>query len=158
MHRFIPVWAANVTDPSRIGETVVNHHARQFGSSKYGLSRTFRVILDLLSAFFFLHYRTKPGHFFGSIGLVFGVIGGLVLAYLAFVKIALGEDIGTRPLLFVGILLVVGALQFLTTGVLAEMVSRTFYASSDIVAHPRTARVTQEEPGWYLPSEPSKPS
>jgi len=131
MHRFIPVWAAGVTDPRRIGETVVTHKARELGRSKYGISRTFRVLLDLLAAFFFLRYRARPGHFFGSIGLVFGVIGGLVMAYLAVVKFGFGEDIGQRPLLFIGILLLVAAVQFLTTGVLAELLSRTFFETAD---------------------------
>lgn len=151
MHRFIPVWVANVTAPSRIGETVVNHRARQFGSSKYGLSRTFRVILDLLSAFFFLRYRARPGHFFGSIGLVLGALGGLIMAWLTAVKFVLGEDIGTRPLLFVGILLLVASVQLLTTGVLAEMLSRTLFASSDVADHP-VIQDKQAEPGeWKQP-------
>jgi glycosyltransferase involved in cell wall biosynthesis len=151
MHRFIPVWVANVTSPSRIGETVVNHRARQFGASKYGLSRTFRVVLDLLAAFFFLRYRAKPGHFFGAIGLVLGGLGGAIMAYLAGVKFILGEDIGSRPLLLVAILLVLASVQALTTGVLAEMLSRTFFASSDLAAHPVAHH---EEPGdadWKTP-------
>ena len=72
MHRFIPVWAATVTSP-RIGETVVGHQARVAGESKYGISRTFRVLLDLLAMYFFLRYRARPGHFFGSIGLALGL-------------------------------------------------------------------------------------
>jgi glycosyltransferase involved in cell wall biosynthesis len=131
MHRFIPVWAAGVTDPRRMGETVVSHKARALGRSKYGISRTFRVVLDLLAAFFFLRYRARPGHFFGSIGLVFGLLGGLIMAYLAVVKFGLGEDIGQRPLLFIGILFLVAGIQFLTTGVLAELLSRTFFESAD---------------------------
>ncbi|MCU4676683.1 glycosyltransferase family 2 protein [Catenovulum sp. 2E275] len=127
MHRFIPVWVAGVTAPHRIGETVVTHHARQFGESKYGISRTFRVIIDLLSVFFFLRYRARPGHFFGSIGLFSGALGGLFMTWLMFVKFILGEDIGDRPLLIVAILLIMMALQFLTTGVVAEMLSRVFF-------------------------------
>lgn len=130
MHRFIPVWAAGVTDPQRIGETVVAHEARRFGRSKYGLSRTFRVLLDLLAAFFFLRYRARPGHFFGSIGMVFGLVGTVIMGHLLVVKFGLGEDIGDRPLLFVGILFLVAAIQFLTTGVLAELLSRTFFEST----------------------------
>ena len=131
MHRFIPVWVASVTSPSRIGETVVDHQARQYGSSKYGLSRTFRVIQDLLSVFFFLKFRARPGHFFGSIGLLFGGIGGLILTYLTFLKVFLGEDIGSRPLLFLGILLVVVSIQFMTTGVLSELMARTYFESNN---------------------------
>jgi glycosyltransferase involved in cell wall biosynthesis len=131
MHRFIPVWVAGVTDPQRMGETVVHHEARRFGRSKYGISRTFRVLLDLLAAFFFLRYRARPGHFFGSIGLVFGAIGALIMAHLTVVKFAFGEDIGQRPLLFIGILFLVAAVQLLSTGVLAELLSRTFFESAE---------------------------
>lgn len=127
MHRFIPIWVAGVTAPHRIGETVVEHQARQYGESKYGLSRTFRVIQDLLSVFFFLRFRARPGHFFGSIGIAFGAVGGLLLTYLAFLKLFLSEDIGNRPLLFLGILLVVVSIQFMTTGVLSELLARTYY-------------------------------
>ncbi|WP_288372368.1 FAD-dependent oxidoreductase, partial [uncultured Marinobacter sp.] len=82
MHRFIPAWVAAVVPPSRIGEIVVNHNARVAGESKYGISRTFRVILDLLSVYFFMRYRARPGHFFGSIGLALGSVSGLLLVYL----------------------------------------------------------------------------
>ncbi|MCY4043978.1 MAG: glycosyltransferase family 2 protein [Cellvibrionales bacterium] len=119
MHRFIPIWVANVTAPSRIGETKVNHRSRQFGESKYGISRTFRVIVDILSAFFFLKFRARPGHFFGIIGLAVGAIGGLLLTYLGFLKLCLGEDIGHRPLLQIATFLIIASMQFLTTGVIA---------------------------------------
>ncbi|MEJ2553190.1 MAG: glycosyltransferase family 2 protein [Gammaproteobacteria bacterium] len=130
MHRFIPAWMAANTAPSRIKEEVVRHHARQYGQSKYGLGRTFRVILDLLAVYFFMRFRSRPGHFFGRIGLIFGGLGAAGLAYLAFVKIIFGEDIGTRPLLLVSVLLVVMSVQFLTTGVLSEMMTRTYFESS----------------------------
>ena len=130
MHRFIPVWVASVTSPHRIGETVVTHHAREFGESKYGISRTFRVLIDLLSVMFFLKYRARPGHFFGSIGLFLGFIGSLMLSWLGFVKFGLGYDIGHRPLFSVAIFMIVMALQFLTTGVLSEMLCRIFFQSS----------------------------
>ncbi|MGD2020469.1 MAG: glycosyltransferase family 2 protein, partial [Thiohalocapsa sp.] len=86
MHRFIPVWVAGITDPARIGETEVTHRARERGESKYGISRTFRVLLDLLVAFFFLRYGARPGHFFGAIGLGFGAVGGLMMGWLLIVK------------------------------------------------------------------------
>jgi glycosyltransferase involved in cell wall biosynthesis len=151
MHRFIPVWVAGVTDPRRIGETEVHHEARQFGRSKYGISRTFRVLLDLLAAFFFLRYRARPGHFFGSIGILFGMVGSAVMGYLGVAKFALGEDIGQRPLLFIGILLLVASIQFLTTGVLAELLSRTFFESAE---HPNFCIGWQSDPrqaGWRNP-------
>ncbi len=130
MHRFIPVWVASVTSPRRIGETVVTHQARQHGVSKYGLSRTFRVIVDLLTVFFFLRFRARPGHFFGSIGLAFGAIGTVGMAWLGFVKFILGEAIGGRPLLIISVLCLVMSVQMLTTAVLSELLARTFFESA----------------------------
>jgi glycosyltransferase involved in cell wall biosynthesis len=152
MHRFIPVWVAGVTDPQRIGEIPVRHEARQFGRSKYGISRTFRVLLDLLAAFFFLRYRARPGHFFGSIGIVFGAVGAVIMAYLGVVKFGLGKDIGQRPLLFIGILLLVASVQFLTTGVLAELLARAFFGSAE---HPNFCVGWESDPhqaGWCGPA------
>lgn len=126
MHRLIPVWAATVTAPQRIGEIDVSHHPRTIGQSKYGISRTFRVLLDLLTAFFFLKYQMRPGHFFGGLGLAFGFVGGALLSYLAVLKFVLGESIGTRPLLFTAVLLMMFAAQFITTGIIAEMLTRIF--------------------------------
>jgi len=131
MHRFIPALVATATSPSRIREEAVKHHARQFGESKYGISRTFRVILDLLSVYFFMQFRSRPSHFFGKIGLIFGMIGTLMLSYLMLIKLFLGEDIGSRPLLFIAILFIVVAVQLLTTGVMSELLTRTYYESSD---------------------------
>jgi glycosyltransferase involved in cell wall biosynthesis len=130
MHRFIPVWVASVTSPERIGETVVTHQARQFGQSKYGLSRTFRVIVDLLTVFFFLRFGARPAHFFGSIGLAFGALGTLGMLWLGFVKFVLGEAIAGRPLLIVSVLFIVMSIQMLTTGVLSELLARTFFESA----------------------------
>lgn len=130
MHRFIPAWMSVRTAPSRIREEVVNHRARVHGESKYGIGRTFRVVLDLLSVYFFLRFLTRPGHFFGRIGLASGGIGFLILFYLLVQKVFFAAHIGTRPLLLVGILLVLMAVQFLTTGVLSELMSRTYLASS----------------------------
>lgn len=130
MHRFIPAWVAMSVSPSRIGEIVVNHKERLSGESKYGISRTFRVILDLLFVWFFMRYRTRPGHFFGSIGLVSGALGSLSLIWLAIEKFIMGEDIGSRPLLLVAILLIIASVQFLTTGILAELLSRIYFESS----------------------------
>ncbi|WP_028746027.1 glycosyltransferase family 2 protein [Rhizobium mesoamericanum] len=127
MHRFIPAWVAGVVPSSRIGEMVVTHHARQHGQSKYGISRTFRVILDLLSVMFFMRYKARPGHFFGSLGLGLGAISILVMIYLFFDKFIMGDDIGTRPLLMVGIVLMLSSVQLITTGILAEMIARTYY-------------------------------
>lgn len=125
MHRFIPAWVASVAPNYRIGETVVTHHARRFGQSKYGISRTIRVILDLIAIAFFMRFRQRPGHFFGAIGLLLGAVSSVILLYLAYVKIVLGEDIGTRPLLLIGFMLLLASVQMLTTGILAEMLART---------------------------------
>ena len=117
MHRFLPAIASEfgVT----IVEHVVNHRARVHGTSKYGISRTVRVVLDLLTVKFLLSYSTRPVQIFGLIGLAMGLPGGLILAYLAAVKIFAGEAIGNRPLLLLGILLVFTGVQLLTLGLLA---------------------------------------
>ena len=124
MHRFIPALIASVVPTSRIDEMVVSHHPRQFGLSKYGISRTFRVVLDLLSVVFFMSFRHRPGHFFGVIGLTFGAVSALLFLYLFVVKFFLGEDIGTRPMLIVAVMLFVAAAQMVTTGILAEILAR----------------------------------
>ncbi len=152
MHRFIPVWVAGVTSPARIGETVVHHQARRFGESKYGLSRTFRVIVDLLTVFFFLRFRARPGHFFGTIGLAFGALGSLGMAYLGFVKFILGESIGGRPLLFISVLLIMMSIQLLTTGVLSELLARTFFESGGCRAY-HVLEMDGEDAGWREPED-----
>lgn len=131
MHRFIPAWVAAVAPARRIGEMPVTHHARIHGESKYGISRSIRVVLDLLSVLFFMKYRARPGHFFGTIGLLLGFVGSLLLIYLGIDKFIFGHDIGTRPALLIGVFMVITAFQFLTTGILAEMMSRTFYETSN---------------------------
>ena len=124
MHRFIPALVASVAPTSRIGEMVVSHHARQFGLSKYGISRTFRVMLDLLSVVFFMSFRHRPGHFFGVIGLSFGAVSALLFLYLFGVKFLFDEDIGTRPMLIVAVMLFLASVQMITTGILAEILAR----------------------------------
>jgi glycosyltransferase involved in cell wall biosynthesis len=150
MHRFIPAWLATVTSPSRMAEEPVQHHARHAGTSKYGISRTFRVLLDLLSVHFFLRFGTRPGHFFGGIGMVVLAIGALILAYLGILKLG-GEDIGTRPLLSLGFFLVLGGVQLVTTGVLAELVMRVYFDVGR--ARPYRVRGGDEErdrdAGWH---------
>lgn len=156
MHRFIPAWVAIHTSPTRIKEEVVTHHARQFGESKYGLSRIYRVVLDLFSVYFFMGFQAKPAHFFGRIGLTFGGLGALALTYLGFVKFILGEDIGNRPLLLVGILLVVVAIQFLTTGILGEFIARTYYESSGTkpyIIRERSSFNLSDQSGWQNKGE-----
>lgn len=135
MHRFIPIWMATVIPPHRIGQTVVNHRARMAGESKYGISRTFRVVLDLLTVFFFLKFRARPGHFFGALGLWLGVIGGAMITYLGFIKFALGESIGNRPMFLFASILIIASLQFLTTGVISEILSRIFFQTTNVKSY-----------------------
>jgi glycosyltransferase involved in cell wall biosynthesis len=127
MHRFIPTWMATVTSPERIREEEVSHFPRIHGRSKYGLSRTFKVLLDLLSMYFFVRFRASPGHFFGRIGLACGFAGLLALGWLAWLKLGLGEAIANRPLLLMGVLLVVIGVQFVCTGIVTEMLARTYF-------------------------------
>ena len=155
MHRFIPVWVASITDPRRIGEMEVRHAARQHGESKYGISRTFRVILDLLAVFFFLRFRARPGHFFGSIGLSLGAAGSVMMGWLLWVKFVLGEDIGQRPLLLIAVVCLLASLQFLTTGLLAEILVRVFYESRGSTAY--TLKPGQSDTdGWFQPGAHAK--
>ena len=155
MHRFIPAWMAAHTATSRIKEEVVAHSPRQFGVSKYGLSRTFRVIMDLLSVYFFIRFRARPGHYFGGIALAFGGIGCIGMGYLFTLKIFFGESIGTRPLFMVSVLLIVMAVQFLTTGVLSELIARTYFESgqarSYIIRNPESPEQSAEA-GWKHPA------
>lgn len=152
MHRLIPVWVAAVTAPERIGEAEVTHHPRRFGSSKYGIMRAPRVLLDLLSAFFFLRFGARPGHFFGGIGILLGMIGTLLMAHLLWVKFGAGEHIGTRPMLFIAILLLVSAIQFVTSGILAEMLTR-LPARSPAQHRDRIRwQSTPEQAGWKQPA------
>ncbi|AUX75657.1 glycosyltransferase family 2 protein [Sinorhizobium fredii] len=146
MHRFIPAWVAGVVPSSRIGEMPVTHHARHFGSSKYGISRTFRVILDLLAVLFFMRYKARPGHFFGSIGLATGSLSALILLYLAIDKFIFGNDIGTRPMLIVGVMLFLSSVQLITTGILAEMMARAYFRDDDTASYIVRQVFGQEQP------------
>ena len=131
MHRFIPAWVSQVTHPSNIGEVDVRHHARQFGQSKYGISRTIRVVLDLMAVLFFMRFRARPGHFFGVVGMAIGSIGMFMLGSLLIAKYGLGEDIGTRPMLIVGALAMLSSVQFICFGIMAEMLTRIYHESGN---------------------------
>jgi len=119
LHRFLPVLAHE--RGYRVAELPVNHRARNHGRSRYGLERYLRGFLDLLTVSLVGRYRHRPLHLFGGIGLVLGAIGTVVLAYLTALKIA-GEAIGHRPLLILGVLLVVVGLQLFSLGLLGEMI------------------------------------
>lgn len=127
MHRFLPALASEMG--VRIAEQVVNHRARKFGTTKYGISRTVRVMLDLITVKFLLSYSTRPLQVFGLVGLVMGGLGSAVLAYLAYIKYFQSQGIGNRPLLMGGILLVFTGVQLLTMGLLAELQARTYHES-----------------------------
>ena len=129
MHRFIPAIASEIG--VKVTELVVNHRPRTAGTSKYGLSRTVRVILDLLTVKFLLKYATRPLQIFGLVGLTMGSVGALVLVYLGFVRLFMHQGIGERPLLLLGVLLCFTGVQFLTFGLLAEIQTRTYYESQN---------------------------
>jgi len=160
MHRFIPAWAAMATSPRRIDEIEVQHHPRQAGQSKYGISRVSRVLLDLLVVHFFLRYRAMPGHFFGAIGFSVGGLGAVVLGYLAVLKFGFGQDIGSRPLLLVGVLCVIASLQLITTGIVTELVARTWFSSPgvhsyvlrDVEAPRREVELPPDDDAWHAPN------
>ncbi len=121
LHRFIPVLAHH--RGFRVAELAVNHRAREHGRSRYGLERYVRGFLDLLTVSFLGRYRTRPLHLFGGLGLLLGSLGSGVLLYMVALKLG-GEAIGGRPLLVLGVLLVVVGLQFFSLGLIAEMVTR----------------------------------
>ena len=120
LHRFIPVLAHY--RGFRVAELAVNHRPREHGRSRYGMERYLRGFLDLLTVTFMGRYRHRPLHLFGGLGLVMGGVGSLVLAYLAALKLG-GQAIGHRPLLTLGVLLVVVGMQFLSLGLLSELIT-----------------------------------
>jgi glycosyltransferase involved in cell wall biosynthesis len=129
MHRFLPAIASEfgVT----IVEQVVNHRARKHGTSKYGISRTIRVILDLLTVKFLISYSTRPLQIFGPFGLGMLSLGFFGLVWLAYVKYFQHEGIADRPMLQIAILLIFAGFQLVTLGLLAEMLSRTYHESQN---------------------------
>ena len=129
MHRFIPAIASEMG--VRVAEIVVNHRPRTKGQSKYGLSRTIRVILDLVTVKFLLSYSTRPLQMFGLIGLVMGGAGVIVTGWLAYIRLFGNQAIGDRPLLLFGILLIFTGIQLGTLGLLAELQARTYHESQD---------------------------
>lgn len=126
LHRFIPVLA--VLNGARITDMNVRHHPRVYGKSKYGLGRAIKVLSDLFLLVFFQKYLRKPIHFFGPLGLGCLVLGIGITGYLGILKL-LGEDVWGRPLLIAGTTLILGGIQFLTLGVMVELIMRTYYES-----------------------------
>ena len=129
MHRFLPAIASQMG--VRIAELVVNHRPRQAGSTKYGLSRTIRVVLDLATVKFLLSYSTRPLQIFGPIGLIAGGLGVVITGWLGYVRLFLHQGIAERPLLLLGVMLVFIGVQLLTFGLLAEVMARTYYESQN---------------------------
>ena len=129
LHRYIPA-LITLEGATRITQVDVNHRAREFGESKYNLSRTTRVMSDLILMVFFKKYLQRPMHFFGTIGIVTFGIGVLINIYLLVLKL-MGHDIWGKPLLMLGILLVLGGIQFVTTGIIAELQMRTYFESQN---------------------------
>jgi glycosyltransferase involved in cell wall biosynthesis len=127
MHRFIPALANEMG--ARIVEVPVNHRERKYGKSKYGISRTIRVILDLITVKFLLGYSKRPIHLFGLVGIGSSLLGGLILAVLTYQRLFMHTPMGNRPMLALGVMLVIIGLQFLVFGLLAEVLARTYYES-----------------------------
>lgn len=134
MHRFVPAVASSVG--ITIAEVPVNHRARERGQSKYAglrktISRTTKVFLDMLTVRFLLSYSTRPIHVFGVLGLIASGLGVLLGLVLTFEKLALGHDIGNRPLLLLAVLLVILGVQMISMGLLSEVVVRTYFEAQD---------------------------
>ena len=129
MHRFLPAIASQIG--VRIKEVVVNHRPRTAGHTKYGLSRTIRVILDLVTVKFLLSYSTRPLQIFGLMGLAALVSGLGITGYLGYVRLTTTQGIGDRPLLLLGMLLLFIGVQLVTFGLLAELLARTYYESQN---------------------------
>ena len=129
MHRFIPAIASWMG--VRIAEVKVNHRARVAGTSKYGISRTFRVVLDLITVKFLLQYSARPIHFFGGIGMASGVLGFTIAFVMTIQKFFFEVPMGDRPLLLLSVLLIFIGLQFITFGLLGELMTRTYHESQN---------------------------
>ncbi|MFM2249976.1 MAG: hypothetical protein RLZZ358_903 [Bacteroidota bacterium] len=128
LHRFIPVLAKQ--EGAKMTEVDVKHHPRIHGTSKYGLSRTFKVMSDLILMLFFQKYFQRPIHLFGGLGLLAFLLGGIINVYLLVLKI-MGEDIWGRPILILGFMLILAGIQLITTGIIAEIIVRTYFESQD---------------------------
>ena len=129
MHRFIPALAGDMG--ARIAELPVTHHARKHGTSKYGLARTLWVVLDLLTVKFMSSYATRPSHLFGFLGLIAVLVGGGITTVLGIQRLLFDVQLANRPILLLGILLLVTGVQLMTTGLIAELLSRTYHESQE---------------------------
>lgn len=127
MHRFIPVMASLIG--GRIVEMPVRHHPRRFGKSKYGIGRTVRVVLDLLTVLFLRSYLVRPMQVFGLAGIVSFVTGAGIAAYLTYDKLIQGHELASRPLLLLAVLLILVGVQLLSLGLVADVLARTYHES-----------------------------
>jgi hypothetical protein len=127
LHRFIPAIASGMG--VEVAEIPVNHHPRTTGKSKYGLFRTVKVLLDLITVKFLLSYSTRPIHVFGLIGLTSGALGVALGGWLSYQKLFQGVALSNRPILFLAVLLVIVGVQFVTMGLLAELQTRIYHES-----------------------------
>lgn len=125
LHRFIPALASSIG--VEVAEVPVSHHPRRFGKSKYDLSRTLTVLLDLFTVKFLLSYATRPMQVFGLLGLLSFAIGTVIAAYLGFIRLFLGSPIANRPLLLLAMLLIFVGVQLVTMGLLGELTIRTYH-------------------------------
>jgi glycosyltransferase involved in cell wall biosynthesis len=142
LHRFIPVLAKQ--EGAKMTEVDVKHHPRIHGTSKYGLSRTFKVMSDLILMLFFQKYFQRPIHLFGGLGLLAFLLGGIINVYLLALKI-MGEDIWGRPILILGFILILGGIQLITTGIISEIIVRTYFESQDKKTYRVKALYTGEQ-------------
>ncbi|ELR97009.1 glycosyltransferase family 2 protein [Gloeocapsa sp. PCC 73106] len=129
LHRFLPALA--FIEGAKIAEIPVNHHSRRYGKSKYGLGRTFRVLMDLLTIWFMKTFLTRPMHVFGFLGLLLMSLGFVLGGYLTFLKLGLNQSIGDRPLLILVVVLFLTGLQLFCFGLLAELLMRTYHESQN---------------------------
>ncbi len=129
MHRFIPFIAQQLG--ARVCEVPVRFRPRQTGHSKYGMSRVIRTLLDLMTVMFLSGYSTRPIQVFGTIGVILATLGGLWTSVLVFEKVALGYSLARRPALLLAVLLLVVGVQFISLGLLAEMLTRIYYEAQD---------------------------
>lgn len=127
LHRFLPALA--FIEGARIIEIPVRHHARRYGKSKYGLGRTIRVLMDLLTVFFMKKFLTRPMHVFGGFGIISMVLGFALGLYLTILKLGFGASIGDRPLLILAVVLFLAGVQLFSFGLLAELLMRTYHES-----------------------------
>lgn len=147
MHRFIPAIASGMGID--FTEVKVNHRARRFGSSKYGISRTIRVVLDLMTVKFLLSYSTRPIQVFGLMGIISGGLGFLIALVLTFQRQFMGVPLADRPMLFMAILLIFVGIQFISLGLIAELQARTYHESQNKPVYhiKKVYRTGGDEPG-----------